>query len=108
MRRWIACEFRCRKCSVLVVVAYFWSGQQMDSEDNARIVNEVHLFASFFKLPLCLMADWNNTPEEVDQHGVFSSLGVSPVVPAGAPHFTCSVGAKGFLDFFVVSPSLLG
>ena len=105
--RWVACEVRCHEASLLVICVYFWSGQPINSEDNWEIVRQLVCLTGFFRLPVVLFADWQNTPAQVAQAGAFDLLRLQAVMPTGA-EFTCNAGSKRMLDYFAISADLSG
>ena len=105
-RRWSAATLRVKGMSVLFVVVYFCTGEAVDSPGNLALFGELEVLCNFFRLPVVLAADFENTPELVERSGWPARMGLTIVKPQGLP-YTCTSGSKRLIDFFLLSDALV-
>ena len=99
-----ACTLRLRGLDLLMVCVYLVTGQPLVSPCNAAIFWQLVMLKKFFRLPMLLMGDWQNTPEQMRESPWPQRLGVKIVAP-DVP-FTCKQGKGRVIDYFMVSSVL--
>ena len=98
-RRWSACTVRLRDRIVLCISAYFFAGLLLDSPENTQVLKELAALIAFLGLPTIACADWQHTPEQLEQTGWLQKLALEAVRPQ-AMAYTCKSGARRLIDFF--------
>ena len=102
-QRWCAGVLRLRGCSLLLVEAYFVTRLPLTHPRNQAIMRQISCLVGLLCLPVVLAADWQNTPQQVEDSGWLQTLRMEMVVPIGEG--TCTQAGR-MIDFFAVSSSI--
>ena len=101
-KRWISAEWRLRGISITLVTVYPWSGEGM-SNRNWEIFVQLRHFLKASGIPFLIMADFNMTPQQLEDSGWLESLDAMCLVPEV---LTTAKRSKRIIDFGVCSKSI--
>ena len=99
--RWTAAVVRLKSVSLLLVVLYLKTGEEL-SEFNLSILQQVFLLVSNFAGPALVMGDWQMEPHTLEKCFWIKRLGLTIMTPRGVDS-TCNAGKKRMLDFVLGS-----
>ena len=99
--RWTACCLRTKSVTILFVTVYLLTSQEL-SEFNLSVLHQVFLLIAHFSGPAVISGDWQMPPSVLAANPWISKLNLQIVAPTDT-EFTCSVGPKRMLDYFIAS-----
>eukprot|EP00974_Lingulodinium_polyedra_P088384 8569980-Lingulodinium_polyedra.AAC.1 len=88
-----------------MVAAYFWTGLGISHPKNVKVWNAAFDAAVSSGLPFIVGADWNTSPQEVEDMIATTGVGAIVVAPEDELTFVADKGGSR-IDFFVISKTL--
>ena len=102
--RWVACTLRLKSVSLLLVVLYLKTNEEL-SEFNQAVLQQVFLLVSNFDGPCIIAGDWQMEPQTLIQSPWFARLNLKILAPTDTTA-TCKVGQRRLIDYFLVSEQI--
>ena len=103
IKRWTSMVLRTKGVSVLFVLVYLRTGEEM-SDQNAAILQQIFLVCAHFAGQVIVGGDWQMEPQTVAGSPWISRLGLKFLVPN--VDATCTAGRGRIIDYFIVSEGL--
>ena len=99
--RWTGCILRLKSVSILLIVVYLQTGEEL-SDTNMAVLHQVCLAVAHFSGEVIIVGDWQMEPATLARFPTLEKLGLRILCPDNVSA-TCTAGDGRLIDFALVS-----